>query len=480
MEYINYQPTPVVSSDGQPLMPCHPARARKLLAKGRAVPHHVRGIFGIRLLHRTRAESTIQAAAINIDPGSDTTGIALVADNNNDQRTVLAAYELRHRAKDIKATLQGRASNRRNRRGRMRYRAPRFNNRRKPMGWLAPSIRSLKDDTMRLANTLLKLYPIFRISIERNKFDPQLMMNPDTRGVEYQHGTLHGRQVRAYIMDRDNSRCVYCGKTNVKLELDHVVPRATGSNRADNLVACCRDCNIEKANHPITEFLSDQPDLLKRILERLQRSDLAAAAHVNQALPYLVDDLRNTSLPVELTDAASVSWAREQLGIPKTHCYDAVLQGRNFTSIKALPTQVIRVKPSNGRSKQKANVDRAGTPVGKPFRQQQRQPKNQRRHNPAAGHSDRHQRYGTQRIGTGDTVRFTTWDGETLTGRGTIKAARARIAIRRSGKEVSVNIEKCQRMASNPRWRLERRAPSQQRHAPRQDQAKPIAASETI
>ena len=43
MKYTNYQLTPVFSSDRQPLMPCHPARARKLLAKGRAVPHHVRG-----------------------------------------------------------------------------------------------------------------------------------------------------------------------------------------------------------------------------------------------------------------------------------------------------------------------------------------------------------------------------------------------------------------------------------------------------
>ena len=55
MEYVNYQQVPVLSLDHQPLMPCHPARARKLLATGRAVPHHVKGIFAIRLLDRTRA-----------------------------------------------------------------------------------------------------------------------------------------------------------------------------------------------------------------------------------------------------------------------------------------------------------------------------------------------------------------------------------------------------------------------------------------
>ena len=66
MESTKYQPTPVYSSDYQPLMPCHPARAHKLLRKGRATPHHVRGVFGIRLLDRTRAESAIQDVSLSI------------------------------------------------------------------------------------------------------------------------------------------------------------------------------------------------------------------------------------------------------------------------------------------------------------------------------------------------------------------------------------------------------------------------------
>ena len=105
MNYINHQPVPVYSSDAQPLMPTHPARARKLMQQGRAVPHHVKGLFGIRLLDRTREQSSVQDVAINIDPGSQTTGIAVVADNEDGQRTVLAALEIKHRAFTIKATL---------------------------------------------------------------------------------------------------------------------------------------------------------------------------------------------------------------------------------------------------------------------------------------------------------------------------------------------------------------------------------------
>ena len=235
MNYINHQPVPVYSSDAQPLMATHPARARNLLQKGRAVPHHVKGLFGIRLLDRTRAQSEVQNIAINIDPGSQTTGIAVVADDENGQRTVIAALEIKHRAFTIKATLTKRRSFRRNRRARLRFRAPRFDNRRRKPGTLPPSVDSLRIDTMRVVNILRQMYPITQIRLERNKFDPQLMMNPDIKGVEYQRSTLFGWQVRAYILDRDGSRCVYCRRRNVRLELDHVRPRAIGSDRVDNL-----------------------------------------------------------------------------------------------------------------------------------------------------------------------------------------------------------------------------------------------------
>ena len=257
---------------------------------------------------------------------------------------------------------------------------------------------------MRMVDTLRRIYPISSISIERNKFDPQLMQNPDISGVEYQRGTLFGWQVRAYVLERDGGRCAYCRCGNVQLELDHVIPRATGSDRVDNLVACCRDCNVKKANQPVEQFLADQPELLKLVLDRLQRSNLANAAHINAALPAIILDLWQLGLPLSSTDATSVSWARQQLNVRKTHCYDAALQGRDFTSVASLPSRVLVLRHSNGRSKQKANVDRDGTPAGLPFRQQQRLPRHHRRRNPAAGHSDRHQRHGPHLISTSDTV----------------------------------------------------------------------------
>ena len=459
MHYTNHQTTPVFSSDCQLLMPTHPAKARELLQKGRAVPHHVKGLFGIRLLGRTRAQSEVQDIAINIDPGSQTTGIAVVTNDEEGGRAVLAALEIKHRAFNIKATLTKRRSFRRNRRARLRYRAPRFDNRRRKPGTLPPSVDSLRIDTMRVVSILRRMFPITHIRLERNKFDPQLMMNPDINGVEYQRGTLFGWQVRAYVIDRDASRCVYCRRRNVRLELDHVRPRAISSDRVDNLVACCRHCNIQKGNQPIEQFLADQPDLLKRITEPLQRSRLASATHINAVLPTLIPELRTTGLPLTLTDAASVSWTRQRLGIRKTHCYDAALQGRDFINIESLPNQVLEIQPTNGRSKQKANVDRHGTPVGRPFRNQQRLPRHLRQHRPAAGHSDRHQRYGCLNIGTGDTIVLEHKAGHSI-GRAVIKARGTRVAV---GKQ-SASIANARIIARNPRHRIRWTAPSQQGH----------------
>jgi hypothetical protein len=62
----------VLSKDGTPLMPCHAARARELLTKGKAVVVR-RYPFVIRLKHNPN-EPEKQPVAIKLDPGAKTTG----------------------------------------------------------------------------------------------------------------------------------------------------------------------------------------------------------------------------------------------------------------------------------------------------------------------------------------------------------------------------------------------------------------------
>ena len=112
----------VLSSDHQPLDPCHPARARQLLRRGRA--RIVRRFpMTIQLADRSAAQSTTHGLRLKIDPGSRTTGLALL---NESTQTVVWAAELTHRSGAIREALLVRSAFRRNRRVRTtRYRPAR-------------------------------------------------------------------------------------------------------------------------------------------------------------------------------------------------------------------------------------------------------------------------------------------------------------------------------------------------------------------
>ena len=56
---------------------------------------------------------------------------------------------------------------------------------------------------------------------------------------------------RVDVLRRDNHRCVYCGVSAKKaeLEIDHIVPFSKGgSNAISNLQTLCSDCNKGKSN----------------------------------------------------------------------------------------------------------------------------------------------------------------------------------------------------------------------------------------
>ncbi len=59
-----------------PLMPCHPARARQLLAKGRAVVARHTPLV-IRLRDKEVSECQVDGVEVGVDPGSRHTGIAV-------------------------------------------------------------------------------------------------------------------------------------------------------------------------------------------------------------------------------------------------------------------------------------------------------------------------------------------------------------------------------------------------------------------
>lgn len=57
------------------------------------------------------------------------------------------------------------------------------------------------------------------------------------------------RLSRHSVLARDNYTCQYCGVRGKDLTIDHVIPRWMGGPHTwDNLVACCRRCNLKKGD----------------------------------------------------------------------------------------------------------------------------------------------------------------------------------------------------------------------------------------
>lgn len=308
----------VLSSDAQPLDSCHPARARQLLTAGRAAVWR-RYPFTIILRDRAAAESVTHPHRLKLDPGSKTTGLALVAEGTG---RVVWAGELSHRGQAIRDALLSRRAARQSRRHRKtRYRQPRFDNRRRPEGWLAPSLQHRVETILTWVGRLRRLCPITATSIELVRFDTQLMQDAEIAGVAYQQGDLAGYEVREYLLAKWGWRCAYCGATGVPLQVEHVVPRARGgSDRVSNLALACAVCNQAKGTQTAAEF--GHP-----AVQAQARQPLKDAAAVNAARWALYQRLVATGLPVEVGTGGRTKYNRTRLGLDKTHWHDAACVG---------------------------------------------------------------------------------------------------------------------------------------------------------
>jgi hypothetical protein len=161
----------VVDTNKTPLAPCHEDRARRLLKSGKAAIYR-RFPFTI-ILKRAVENPQVPDLRVKLDPGSKTTGIAVVDDQSG---KVVFAAELSHRGHTIKESLDSRRAIRRGRRNRKtRYRKARWQNRRRKSGWLSPSLQSRIANILTWVARLSRLCRITNISMELVQFDMQLM-----------------------------------------------------------------------------------------------------------------------------------------------------------------------------------------------------------------------------------------------------------------------------------------------------------------
>lgn len=252
----------VLDTNMKQLAPCHQARARKLLKMGKAAVFRLQP-FSI-ILKREVKDVIKKNCQIKIDPGSKVTGIALL----NKEGKVVWCCEIHHRGGQIKKKLESRTALRRGRRSRLRYRKPRFKTKgqirnakrhfKNRKGKSPPSVQHRVENIITWTKRVMKFAPVSDIVLELVRFDMQKIENKNISGIEYQQGELQGFEVKEYLLEKYKRTCVYCGRKNIPLEVEHVILKSKGgSNRVSNLVIACVRCNKRKGNKKCSRFFKE-------------------------------------------------------------------------------------------------------------------------------------------------------------------------------------------------------------------------------
>ncbi len=306
-------PVFVLDTHKNPLMPCSEKRARHLLAGKRAVVHRLEP-FIIRLKDRRVEESRVQSVVLKLDPGSKTTGVALVREETTEAGSVHHAIHLahlHHRGEVVHHAMQQRSSYRRRRRSaHIRYRAPKFLNRRRSPGWLPPSLRSRIGNVLTWTRRYQRWAPLVLIEVER------VHIRPRSRG---------------------------------------------GSNRVSNLMLACHDCNSAKGDRTASEF--GHPEI-----ETQAKTPLRDAAAVNTTRFALVEALRVLGLDIRAWSGGRTRWNRDRFGIRKEHALDALCVG-DIAGVDPGRSRILKIMAQGRGRYQRTLVTDAGFPRGYLMRQ---------------------------------------------------------------------------------------------------------------
>ncbi len=331
---------PVLNMRGEPLMPTTARKARKLLEQGKAKVVS-RTPFVIQLLYPTGENK--QDISLGIDAGYARIGYSTIT---ADKELIAGELELRN---DISRLLEKRRAYRRDRRSRKWYRRPRFDNRKRKDGWLAPSLQHKFDSHIKLVERLKRILPITKVVVEVASFDQQKMQNPEINGVEYQQGELQGYEVREYLLEKWHRKCAYCGRTNVPLEIDHIIPKSRGgTDRISNLCISCHECNQKKGDKTAEEFGYQK-------VQKQAKEPLKATTFMN-AIRWKLVNLFNC----DWTYGSETKYERRKLGLEKSHVNDAfVIAGGNTQKRCGYIYKSKQVRRQN-RSLFKANQLRGG------------------------------------------------------------------------------------------------------------------------
>ena len=324
----------ILANDGTKLMPTtNIKKVRKLLNTNKAdiVCHHP---FTIQLNYKPTTEIRLQPIELSMDAGYQTIGISI---KSKQHEFVSAEYELLNNEVEKH---NDQRKYRRTRRNRLRYRAPRFNNRRstKKEGWLAPSIKNKLEQHLQLIERYLKYIPITDITVEVAQFDTQLVEAIEKgiatfSGKDYQTGERYGYDtLREAVFARDNYTCQICKQNifnnkNKKIILStHHIGYWKGdrTNRLNNLLTICHKCHTSSNHQPAGKLYGLNPKLH-------QYKGMAFMNSVKWKIYELLKE-RYSSLNIHLTNGVLTKRTRLDRNIQKSHSNDAYCMGCFYPS----------------------------------------------------------------------------------------------------------------------------------------------------
>lgn len=339
----------VLNKQDSPLMPCKSAKARRLLAAGKAKVVS-RLPFTIKLLHGSSGYK--QPVVGGMDTGSKNIGCGVIANGKT-----LYQSEVKLRT-DVSKKMQQRAMYRRTRRCRKcRYRPARFANRisMRKDGRLAPSLKSKLDSHLREKKHVEAIVPISHWKVETASFDIHKITNPEVSGKSYQDGNQKSfYNVKSYVLHRDNYTCQSGRKVKHidKLHVHHVVFRSQGgTDTPSNLTVLCETCHdaLHRGEFNLKE----------------KRSKTKHATEMG-----IVKSQLKKNWDFEKTFGFETKFKREQmLDLPKTHYFDAVAICCEDGEIVQPSSQVlIKRHVANGDYQQTKGIcSEKRIPVGKLF-----------------------------------------------------------------------------------------------------------------
>jgi 5-methylcytosine-specific restriction endonuclease McrA len=339
----------VISKDGKPLMPTKRHGRVRILLKEKKARVVQRKPFTIQLLYDST--TYVQDITAGFDIGRAYQSITAV---NTQTGEVLYSSVLETRNKEVPKLMKSRkmyrAIRRHNRRmkkvrravrDKTYFRTPkkvvwpgakepitakhikpkeaRFNNRKRPEGWLTPTAVQLLRSHLNYLEKVRRILPIKTMVLEYGKFDIQKLENPDIRGSEYQHGKLYGyNNLREYVKTVQQGKCLLCGKRPIE-HLHHVMPGSKeGSDTYKNIAGLCSKCHAK---------VHTSPKAKEKLAEKAAGTakEYADTSILNIIMPYLYSELKSMlgTENIALCYGYETEAARKSFGLAKSHSNDS-------------------------------------------------------------------------------------------------------------------------------------------------------------